>query len=72
MGVELRERKWCEVLRIEKVGVKDYWMKKKPLHMVLQNEKKYSCKHDNNTKLISTTLPLIDICFRAKKKGSSS
>jgi len=24
MGVELRERKWCGVLRIEKVGVEGY------------------------------------------------
>jgi hypothetical protein len=26
MGVELRERKWCGVLRIEKVGVEGCWM----------------------------------------------
>jgi len=25
MGVELRERKWCGVLGIEKVGVEGYW-----------------------------------------------
>jgi len=34
MGVELRERKWRGVLRIEKVGVDGYWKKKKPLQMV--------------------------------------
>ena len=28
MGVELRERKWCRVLGIEKVGVEGYWKKK--------------------------------------------
>jgi hypothetical protein len=26
MGVELRERKWCGVLGIEKVGVEGYWI----------------------------------------------
>jgi len=26
MSVELRERKWCGVLKIEKVGVKCCWM----------------------------------------------
>jgi len=25
MNIELRERKWCGVLRIEKVGVEGYW-----------------------------------------------
>jgi len=25
MGIELRERKWCGVLGIEKVGVEGYW-----------------------------------------------
>jgi len=34
MDVELRERKWCGVLGIEKVGVEGYWKKKKPLYMV--------------------------------------
>jgi len=28
MCVELRERKWCRVLGIKKVGVKGYWKKK--------------------------------------------
>jgi len=28
MGVELRERKWCGVLGIEKVGVEGYWKEK--------------------------------------------
>jgi len=28
MDVELRERKWCGVLGIEKVGVEGYWKKK--------------------------------------------
>jgi len=35
MGVELRERKWCGMLGIEKVGIEGYWKKKKPLQMVL-------------------------------------
>jgi len=26
MSVELRERKWCGVLEIKKVGVEDCWM----------------------------------------------
>jgi len=25
MGIELREKKWCGVLGIEKVGVEGYW-----------------------------------------------
>jgi len=28
MGVELRKRKWCGVLGIEKVDVEGYWKKK--------------------------------------------
>jgi len=28
MGVELRERKWCGMLGIEKVGIEGYWKKK--------------------------------------------
>ena len=48
MGIELRERKWCGVLGIEKVGVEGYWKFVTIVHGLIQTTLKIKSISINN------------------------